>query len=158
MAFFEYKARNSRGEIVEGILEGSDSGAIATQLFNSGVTPVDIKQTRRKTVAGQSSWWSQLFGQKIAAMDVQLFSRQLFTLIKSGIPIMRALSGLQASATNPAFARVIQNLRESLDTGRELSSAMRQHPKVFSSGKADGAVCASEMRCSSDPKSCKAVP
>ncbi|RJX31498.1 MAG: type II secretion system F family protein [Oxalobacter sp.] len=131
MAFFEYKARNSRGELVEGILEGADSSAIATQLFNSGVTPVHIKETRRKTARQETGWWARLFEPGISSLDVQLFSRQIFTLIKAGVPIMRALSGLQASATNTAFARVIQSLRESLDSGRELSAAMRQHPKVF---------------------------
>jgi MSHA biogenesis protein MshG len=133
MPFFEYKARNSRGELVEGVLEGADSGAIATQLFSSGITPVDIKRTRRHVTNLEAGWWGRLLEQKIQSLDVQLFSRQIFTLIKAGIPIMRALAGLQASATNKSFARVIQDMRESLDSGRELSAAMRRHPKVFSS-------------------------
>jgi MSHA biogenesis protein MshG len=65
-------------------------------------------------------------------MDVQLFSRQLYTLLKSGVPIMRGLAGLQESAISAAFARVIKDLRESLDAGRELSAAMRRHPECFS--------------------------
>jgi MSHA biogenesis protein MshG len=64
-------------------------------------------------------------------MDVQMFSRQLYTLLKSGVPIMRGLAGLQESATSKPFARVIRDLRESLDSGRELSTAMRRHPDVF---------------------------
>ena len=66
-------------------------------------------------------------------MDVQLFSRQLYTLLKAGVPIMRGLTGLQESAINKAFGRVVRDLRESLDAGRELSAAMRRHPDVFSS-------------------------
>ena len=61
-----------------------------------------------------------------------LFSRQMHTLLKAGVPIMRALAGLQESAQNPVFARILQSLRESLDSGRELSAALRLHPKVFS--------------------------
>ena len=61
-----------------------------------------------------------------------LFSRQMYTLLKAGVPIMRALAGLQESTQNPAFAAMLQDLRESLDSGRELSAAMRRHPKVFS--------------------------
>ncbi len=133
MPFFKYKARNSRGELIEGVLEGLDSGAVAAQLFNSGVTPVDIQQTRHRSTSLQAGWWERLFEQKISSMDVQLFSRQLFALIKAGVPIMRALTGLQASATNKSFGRVIQDMRESLDAGRELSASMRRHPKVFSS-------------------------
>jgi MSHA biogenesis protein MshG len=53
-------------------------------------------------------------------------------LLKAGVPIMRGLAGLQESAINKSFARVINDLRESLDAGRELSAAMRRHPRVFS--------------------------
>lgn len=66
-------------------------------------------------------------------MDVQLFSRQMHTLLKAGVPIMRGLAGLQESAISPAFGRVIKDIRESLDAGRELSAAMHRHPDVFSS-------------------------
>ena len=62
---------------------------------------------------------------------MQLFSRQIYTLLKSGVPIMRGLAGLQESATNKSFGRVIQDLRESLDAGRELSTAMRRHTECF---------------------------
>ena len=47
MPFFAYKARDARGELVQGVLEGADSGAVATQLFSSGVTPVEIGETSR---------------------------------------------------------------------------------------------------------------
>jgi MSHA biogenesis protein MshG len=62
-----------------------------------------------------------------------LFSRQMYTLLKAGVPIMRALAGLQESTQNPVFSAMLQDLRESLDSGRELSTSMRRHPKVFSS-------------------------
>jgi MSHA biogenesis protein MshG len=53
--------------------------------------------------------------------------------MKSGVPIMQALAGLQESSANPAFKDVIKDLRESLDAGRELSQALAQHPKLFNS-------------------------
>ncbi|MCU6432693.1 type II secretion system F family protein [Undibacterium sp. Jales W-56] len=133
MPFFAYKARNSRGELVEGVLESADSGAVASQLFNTGVTPIQISVTSQPVRGEQTGWWSKITEPKILSIDVQLFSRQLYTLLKSGVPIMRGLAGLQESAINKAFARVIQDLREALDGGRELSAAMRRHPGVFSS-------------------------
>ncbi|MCX7627446.1 MAG: type II secretion system F family protein [Methylophilaceae bacterium] len=133
MPFFAYKGRNASGELVEGVLEGPDSGAVATQLFNGGITPVSISETGappKKEKGG--SLLSRLFGEKITSLDVMLFSRQMYTLSKAGIPILRALTGLQASTPNQAFARVIGEVRQSLDAGRELSAALAQHPKVFS--------------------------
>ena len=133
MPFFAYKARNSRGELVQGVLEGSDSSAVANQLFNTGITPIDITATSRPLSGDEAGWWTRLTEEKIRSIDVQLFSRQLYTLLKAGVPIMRGLAGLQESAINKSFARVLKDIRESLDSGRELSAAMRRHPAVFSS-------------------------
>src|SRR3979409_732463 len=57
----------------------------------------------------------------------------MYTLLKAGVPIMRGLAGLQESAINRSFGRVLKDIRESLDSGRELSAAMRLHPEVLSS-------------------------
>ncbi|TCS39071.1 MSHA biogenesis protein MshG [Paucimonas lemoignei] len=133
MPFFAYKARNNRGELLEGVLEGSDSGAVAEQLFTTGATPVSIVETKKKATDGDNGeWWRQLFEEKVRSIDVQLFSRQMYTLLKAGVPIMRGLAGLQESAVNKSFSRVLKDVRESLDAGRELSASLRRHPEVFS--------------------------
>ncbi len=132
MPFFAYKGRNAGGELVQGVVEGVDSGGVATQLLNTGITPVNISETAGPNKSGESGFTLGWFREKITSLDVMLFSRQMYTLSKSGIPILRALTGLQASTPNKAFARVIGELRQSLDAGRELSAAMAQHPKVFS--------------------------
>lgn len=131
MPHFSYKGRNGRGELVKGVVEGADGDAVAMQLMGSGITPVDIAPARRASNSGQR-WFDRLLEQKVTSMDVQLFSRQIYTLLKSGVPIMRGLAGLQESCTNKAFARVLSELRESLDAGRELSTAMLRHPRCFS--------------------------
>jgi MSHA biogenesis protein MshG len=134
MPFFAYKARNARGELVEGVLENTDSGAVADQLFNSGVTPIQINVTQRASSQGEvaTGWWASLTEPKIRPLDVQLFSRQMYTLLKAGVPIMRALAGLQESSINRSFAKVLKDIRESLDSGRELSAALRRHVDIFS--------------------------
>lgn len=132
MAFFAYKARNASGELLTGVMEGADSGAVADQLFSTGATPVEILVTKKAATTGADiGWWQRLTEKKVSSMDVQLFSRQLYTLLKAGVPIMRGLAGLQESAISPAFGRVIKDVRESLDAGRELSAAMARHPAVF---------------------------
>jgi MSHA biogenesis protein MshG len=132
MPFFAYKARNARGEMMQGVLESADSNAVADQLFNTGVTPIEIVATTKPAMDGEGGWWQRLLEEKVKSIDVQLFSRQLYTLLKAGVPIMRGLAGLQESAINKSFGRVLKDLRESLDAGRELSAAMRRHPDVFS--------------------------
>lgn len=116
---------------MQGVLETADSAAAANQLFATGMTPIEIQTSKRPMVDGEN-WFAKLTEKRVSDLDVQLFSRQMFTLLKAGVPIMRGLAGLQESAINPSFAKIIGNLREALDSGRELSNAMHNHPKIFS--------------------------
>ena len=131
MPFFSYSGRNASGALVKGVLESADMGTAASQLFSTGITPVDIQPAvaPEKSADDGIDW----FGEKVTHFDVMMFSRQMHTLLKAGIPIMSALGGLQASTPSKAFADVVRQLRESLDSGRELSAAMQLHPKVFNS-------------------------
>ncbi|MFC5301511.1 type II secretion system F family protein [Azospira restricta] len=133
MPSFAYKARNAGGQLIEGVLEGAAPGAVADILLGQGVVPIEIRETKR-AAKGEASPALELnlFKPKVGHIDLLLFSRQLHTLLRSGVPILRALAGLQESSTNAAMKAVIQDIRESLEGGRELSVAMARHPKVFS--------------------------
>ncbi len=136
MGVFTYKGRNAHGEMAQGTLDGDDSGAVADQLLGMGITPIEIKLNRDVSggTSTQAAWLKRALTEKpITPMDLMLFSRQMYTLLKAGVPILRALAGLQESTQNPTMAAMLQDLRESLDSGRELSTALRRHPKVFSS-------------------------
>ncbi|HTF16182.1 MAG TPA: type II secretion system F family protein [Burkholderiales bacterium] len=131
MPFFAYTGRNARGELVRGVLENSDSGAVADQLLTSGVSPIDISAASGPPASAGGGWWSRLTAEKVTIEDMVLFSRQMYTLLKAGVPILKSLAALQESATRIGFANMLQDLRTSLDSGRDLSTAMRRHPKVF---------------------------
>ena len=132
MPYFAYKARDAGGKLIEGVLEGASSGGVADLLLGRGVTPVSIEETRAQG-QGSGNAVLTLFKPRVQHVDILLFSRQIHTLLKAGVPIMRALNGLQESATNPAMKEVIRDVRESLEAGRELSVSLARHPKVFSS-------------------------
>ena len=129
MAYFAYKGRDAGGKLIEGVLEGASANGVADLLLGRGVTPVSIEETRSKAGGGAAF---SLFKPRVEHVDILLFSRQLHTLLKAGVPIMRALTGLQESATNPAMKEVVRDVRESLEAGRELSVSLARHPKVFS--------------------------
>jgi MSHA biogenesis protein MshG len=134
---FAYQGRNARGELVKGVLEGPSSGAVADQLFSTGITPVHINEASgaaAPAARGGAKRMEIRFGEpRVELSDLMLFSRQMHTLLKSGVPIIRALAGLQESSQNPTLSRVVGEVREGLESGRELSFTMRAHPKVFSS-------------------------
>ena len=131
MPNFSYKGRDSNGQLVLGALEAVNPGAMADILLGMGLTPVEIKEVPLKT--GMSSGAGRsLFKPKITQIDLLLFSRQMHTLLRAGVPILRALKGLQDAAINPTMKEVIGEVRESLEAGRELSQALAKHPRIFS--------------------------
>jgi MSHA biogenesis protein MshG len=131
MPSFTYKGRNSGGQLIEGVLEGATSGAVADTLLGQGLIPVEIHEAKAKAKSG-GGMEITLFKPRVTHIDILLFSRQIHTLLKAGVPIMRALGGLQEAAINPAMKSVIQDIRESLEGGRELSAGLARHPRVFS--------------------------
>src|SRR5574343_69773 len=130
MAHFAYKGRDAGGKLVEGVLEGPSAGSVADLLHGRGVTPGSIEESKGKGDEGAATFI--FFRPQVGHVDILLFSRQIHTLLKAGVPIMRALGGLQESATNPAMKDVIRDVRDSLEAGRELSVSLARHPKVFS--------------------------
>ena len=132
MANFAYTGRDAGGKLIEGVVDGTSAGGVADILQARGVTPLSIKETRVGRSADINLNLS-LFKPKVEHIDVLLFSRQIHTLLKAGVPIMRALGGLQESATNPAMKAVIADIKDSLEAGRELSVSLARHPKVFGS-------------------------
>ncbi|MGH8678885.1 MAG: type II secretion system F family protein [Burkholderiales bacterium] len=132
MGYFAYKARNADGQLVQGVVEAADSAAVATQLFESKVTPVDIGATDGPQAAARGGLVGRLTRRPVDHQDLLLFSRQMYTLLKAGVPIMRALSGLQDSSTNRTFGETLQSVRANLESGRPLSAALQQQKGVFS--------------------------
>lgn len=131
MQRFAYTGRTQGGEKMQGFLEAESVADCATSLMRGGISPVTIQETSQSERRDGGSGGLSLFAPTVKPIDVQLFSRQLYTLMRSGVPILRSLSGLIESTTNAAVARVITSLKESLEAGRDLSTAMRQHPDVF---------------------------
>src|SRR5574343_1872496 len=113
MAHFAYKGRDAGGKLVEGVLEGPSAGSVADLLLERGVTPVSIEESKVKGEEGGATF--SFFRQEVGHVDILLFSRQIHTLLKAGVPIMRALGVLQESATNPAMKDVMREVRDSLE-------------------------------------------
>ena len=132
MPYFAYRGRDTRGGLVEGVMESPDSGAVAAALAGNGITPVEIGPSTapRAQSAADGTW--QLRKPKVTATDLLLLSRQMHALLKAGVPILRALGGLQESTSNPAFKQALQGVRENLESGRDLSASLQRQGNAFS--------------------------
>lgn len=129
MPSFSYKARNPRGELLTGRLEGGSSDAVADELMRSGLTPVEVKALAVKAEA--KNLFAGYFEEKVSELDLMLFSRQMASLLKAGVPILRSLASLAESSAHPAFQKLLGDLREGLSAGRELSTCLRKHAQIF---------------------------
>ena len=132
MPIFSYKGRSLRGEAVAGQLEGDTAEAVASRLFNSGVTPIEISAAKEKEQADVGELWRRLGGGKPKTSDLIMFSRQMYTITKSGIPLMRGLRGLTESTHNVTLRRALEDVIGSLESGRDLATSFARHPDVFS--------------------------
>ena len=130
MATFFYKGRTNRGDSIEGNIEASSADAVASQLFNSGITPIDISEEQNKSASDLTL--SNPFGKKVGLDELILFSRQMYTLMKAGVPITRSITSLADSSQNLMLKNTLLTIVEDLESGRELSTAMTPFSKIFS--------------------------
>lgn len=133
MPVFDYTGRNRRGEAVQGRLDGASPNAIADQLFGNGVTPINIVEARDggDVFAGLRALRLKLNQTRVALTDQIFFCRQMYTLLKAGVPILQSLRGLRDSSQNPTLAKVIGNISEGLESGMDLTAAVNRHSDVF---------------------------
>ena len=132
MAVFSYKGRNRDGAEVSGQVEAATAAMAATQLSTDGVIPINIEEVIVKAEsAGSKEIQIKLF-QKISLDELIMFSRQMYSLTKAGVPITRAMRGLANTVQNPLLVETLSDLANDLEKGHELSSALAKHPKVFS--------------------------
>ncbi|WP_294765727.1 type II secretion system F family protein [uncultured Rhodoferax sp.] len=131
MAIYDWRGRNNRGEAVNGQLEAMTEGGVADQLRSIGVAPVHIALAQVVEVQEKKDPLAFLSRRPVVMEDLLIFSRQMYTLNKAGVPILRAFAGLEASATKPAMVDLLKDIRSSLDQGRELSAALARHSDLF---------------------------
>ena len=130
MEIYEYKGRNNRGEIMQGSIESSNTQAVAAWMLTGGITPIQIKV--KPSLKEQPKWLRSLQGEgALKPNDLLMFTRQIGTMVKAGVPILKALEGIQKSTTNRVMIEMLQSIRADLDKGMDLSNAMARHPTFF---------------------------
>ncbi|NMP31929.1 type II secretion system F family protein [Thalassotalea sp. M1531] len=136
MAVFNYIGRNAQGSQVKGALEAASSTAVAEQLTRQNIIPISIELGKEKaeTATSANVDIGELLGfNNVALDDLIVLCRQMYALMRSGVPILRAIHGLAESTTSSKLKGVLSDVATQLEGGYALSSALNQHPKVFSS-------------------------
>jgi type IV pilus assembly protein PilC len=116
---FEWEGKDRTGKLVRGELRAGGEAAVSASMRRQGIM---VTKVRKRRVSGGSS---------IKAKDIAVFTRQLSTMMKAGVPLLQAFDIVARGSTNPRMTRLLNEIRGDVETGTSLSSAFRKHPQYF---------------------------
>lgn len=130
MAFFEYKAVTAAGKIIEGTLEAADERSAAARLGEQGQFPIKLVSPDSSALLGREITlpWQR---KKVPQKDLLVFTQELSTLIKAGLPLDRSLAILSDLTENTYLKEIVQDLLREIKGGKSLSEALSAYPHVF---------------------------
>jgi len=131
MPMYAYKGRSARGELVTGRLDGDTADSVAARLLSGGITPIDISAATSRNDIDLSGLKRLLGTGKPKTADLVLFSKQMFTITKAGIPLLRGLRSLIMSTHNTVLREALEDVLGSLESGRDIATSFARHPDIF---------------------------
>ncbi|MGD0880591.1 MAG: type II secretion system F family protein [Acidimicrobiales bacterium] len=127
---FDYKVRDKTGDLVEGQLDGDNMAVVVRRLREMGYMPISV--TPKSAVNLKTEIKIPGITGRIKLREIAVMTRQLATMVDSGLSVVRSLGILSAQVENPELARIITEVRLDLEHGSSLSVACGKHPKAFS--------------------------
>lgn len=148
MPVFEYKALNQKGKTCKGLIDADSESSARNKLRTSGKYPVSMRESLSKKEKNKKQILGGVLFDRIKPEEIQVFTRQLATLLGAGIPLINALASLIDQSTTPGLKRVLAQIRDSVNEGSTLTNSLAKHPRLFSniyinmvrSGEASGSL------------------
>ena len=123
MAKFQWEGTTRSGETRKGEMEAESAEAVETRLKGDGLTVGRVKK--------KAAEFSFQLGSGVNAKDLQIFTRQLATMIDAGLPLVQCLDILANQTENKSFQKILLGVKNSVEQGATFSDALRKYPKVF---------------------------
>jgi type IV pilus assembly protein PilC len=127
---FDYKVRDKSGDLVEGQLDGDSMALVVRRLREMGYMPISV--TPKSAVNLKTEIKIPGLSGRIKLREIAVMTRQLSTMVDSGLSVVRSLGILSAQVENPELAKILNEVRTDLEHGSSLSAACAKHPKAFS--------------------------
>ena len=131
MTAYRYRALNSEGKLVRGVLEGDSERQVRTQLRGQSLRPVEVGVANRQASEGKSRLRFSFLQSRISAGDLALLTRQLATLILSNLPLDEALQAAAQQSRSGRIKGMLLQVRSRVSEGHTLAYAMGEFPLVF---------------------------
>lgn len=120
---FIYKGVDRKGNKVEGELNSSSSAVAKAQLVKQGIRAKSVRKKPKPMFGGG--------GKKIKPMDIALFTRQMATMMKAGVPLVQSFDIVADGSENPNISKLLKTIREDVAAGSGFAPSLRKHPKYF---------------------------
>ena len=132
MPVYEYRAFNTAGRAVKGIVDADSSRAARLKLRRNGIFPTELRE--EADAQGDKREFDVLrFLRRVKLQEVAIMVRQLSTLLSAGLPLVESLSAIIEQVSNPALKKIVTQVRERVNEGSTLADAFAQHPRIFPS-------------------------
>ena len=131
MPQFKYSARDASGQLVKGVIEAVSRDGAADQLLSKGSVPVAIDQTASAKDDPLKAFQEKYLAPRVELDDLIMFSRQMYSLMRAGVVVNKAVRGLGQSTRNTTLQKTLFDVEKSLNAGVNLATSMRKHDKVF---------------------------
>lgn len=134
MAKFKYSALDKEGREMSGVIESTSESRARKELTAQGLTVsrlTEVAVQSEKKSAGVKKQRKPMIGTGVTSENVTIFSRQLATLLKAGLPLLRSLEVIGRQEKNPYFKDIVDSLADAVRTGNKFSDGLQQHSKVF---------------------------
>ena len=133
MAVYAYKGVDARGKSVKGVRDADSAKALRGVLKRDGVLATEIlEQSEAARKAARDIDFGRLF-RRVSQLDVAVATRQLSVLLRSGVPLVEALSALIEQLDHPELKNAFTDTRNQVNEGSTLANALKAHPKIFPS-------------------------
>ncbi|MCL6583295.1 MAG: type II secretion system inner membrane protein GspF [bacterium] len=130
MAIFEYRALNTQGKSIKGLIDADSPQDARSKLRRDNIYPFQLKTASAPRRLAQNELFA-IFQPKTKTKEIAVITRQLATLLKAGLPLMQALSALVDQIDTEHTKKIFIDIREKVKGGMPLSKAMAEHPQVF---------------------------
>jgi MSHA biogenesis protein MshG len=130
MPLFEYRARDRQGQLSRGTMDAASMQAVGASLMQSGLLPIDIKPAGKGSLMPELQ---QYFKRGLKTEVLLILCRQLASLTRAGVPILRIMQGLADTTDNKVLKAVLTEVTVALNKGQTLSAALAAHPHIFNS-------------------------
>lgn len=132
MAIFHYNARQKSGKLVSGNIDADDEESVGDQLMARGLLPISIVIEKNNSSKLDINLNDLLRSRTVDNQELVMFSRQMFSLTKAGIPLTRAINGLLETTNSFVLKETLEVVYADLNAGVNLASSLKKHPKIFS--------------------------